>query len=126
LQNLSFKRPNPFPQSSLLATRVALVGLDEGWGEQFVRCVYRAEFGDGCTISEPASIAELVASLGVDPGPALARGQSEVIKARLHRETEEARRLGIFGAPSFVAGGELFWGNDRLEQAIAWTKGSTS
>jgi 2-hydroxychromene-2-carboxylate isomerase len=123
--DLPFRRPDPFPQSSLIAARVALVGLDEGWGEEFVRSVYRAEFGDGRCISEPAVIAELVARLGIDPVSALTRGQSDDTKARLRGQTEEAQRLGIFGAPTFFAGGELFWGNDRLEQAIAWTKGAT-
>ena len=52
----------------------------------------------------------------------LARSQSPAIKNALRASTEEAERLGIFGAPSFVTGGELFWGNDRLEQALSWAK----
>ena len=58
-------------------------------------------------------------------GTRRARAQSDAIKAKLRGETEEAQRLGIFGAPSFVAGGELFWGNDRLEQALAWASRAT-
>jgi 2-hydroxychromene-2-carboxylate isomerase len=122
--DLPFKRPDPFPQWSLLPARVAIVGLAEGWGEDFVRAVYRAEFGEARLISEPTVIGELVASLGVDPKAALARSQDDATKAALRVQTEEAQRLGIFGAPSFITGGELFWGNDRLEQAIAWAKGS--
>ena len=118
---LSFRLPEPFPQSSLLAARVALVGLDEGWGEDFSRAVYRAQFAEGRNIGDPAVIADIVQALGHDASAALARAQSDDIKGRLRANTEEAQRRGIFGAPSFIAGGELFWGNDRLEQALAFS-----
>jgi 2-hydroxychromene-2-carboxylate isomerase len=119
-----FRLPTPFPAMSLLAARVALVGLSEGWGEEFSRAVYRAEFGDGLNVSEAPVIAGIVQSLGHDSAAALARAQSDETKGRLRAETEEAQRLGIFGAPSFIAGGELFWGNDRLEQALDFAKRS--
>ena len=119
---LSFRLPEPFPQSSLLAARVALVGLDEGWGEDFSRAVYRAQFAEGRNIGDPAVIADIVQALGHDSAAALTRAQSDDIKAKLRANTEEAQRLGIFGAPSFIAGGELFWGNDRLEQALDFVK----
>jgi 2-hydroxychromene-2-carboxylate isomerase len=115
-----FRLPAPFPAMSLLAGRVALVGLSQGWGEDFSRAVYRAEFGEGLNISEAPVIAAIVQGLGHDGAAALAHAQSDAIKAKLRAETEEAQRLGIFGAPSFIAGGDLFWGNDRLEQALAW------
>jgi 2-hydroxychromene-2-carboxylate isomerase len=120
---LSFRRPDPFPQSSLLAARVALVGLAQDWGEEYVRRVYRVEFADGEQIADRSVIAQVLARLDVDPEPVLALSQSDEIKRRLRAETEEAQRIGVFGAPSFTAGGELFWGNDRLEAALAWAKG---
>jgi 2-hydroxychromene-2-carboxylate isomerase len=120
---LPFRRPEPFPQVSILAARVALVGLREGWGEDFARAVYRAEFAEGRQIGEVAVIGEIVAVLGIAPGPVLERALSDEIKAVLRAETDEAQCLGIFGAPSFIAAdGELFWGNDRLEGALAWAK----
>jgi 2-hydroxychromene-2-carboxylate isomerase len=119
---LAFHPPDPFPQSSLLAARVALVGLAQGWGEEFVQAVYRAEFAAGRQIGERIVIAELLASLDIDPEPVLMLSQSDDIKNRLRAETEEARQMGVFGAPSFTAGAELFWGNDRLEAALAWAK----
>ena len=115
---LTFRLPGPFPQNTLLAARVALVGLEEGWGEDFSRAVYRAEFAEGRNIGEPGPIAEIIQALGRDGGAALAGAQSDDIKGRLRANTEQAQRLGIFGAPSFIANGELFWGNDRLEQAL--------
>ena len=120
---LPFRRPEPFPQNSLMPARVALVGLSQGWGEAFCVEVFRAQFGSSRRIDEPATLAEILSRLGADVQGALASAQSDDSKARLRTETEEAQRLGIFGAPSFVtAGGELFWGNDRLEQALRWTK----
>ena len=120
---LPFRRPDPFPQNSLLAARVALAGFDQGWGEEFCRAVFHAEFGEGRGIEDAATIGEVLAGMNIDPAPALAAAQSDPIKARLRSETDEAQRLGLFGAPSFTcADGELFWGNDRLEPALRWAK----
>ena len=119
---LPFRRPAPFPQSSVIAARIALVGLGEGWGEDFSHAVYRAEFADGRAIGEEKTMADILAALGRDAAAVLARARSDEVKGKLRAETEEARRLGIFGAPSFIARGELFWGNDRLEAALAWAK----
>jgi 2-hydroxychromene-2-carboxylate isomerase len=117
---LPFRRPEPFPQNGLLAARVALVGFEQGWGDDFCRAVFRAEFAAGRRIDDPAVIAELLEALRIDPRTVLAAAQSDAIKARLRVQTEEAERLGIFGAPTFICADELFWGNDRLEQALRW------
>ena len=122
-RSLPFRRPEPFPQMSMSAARVALVGLADNWGEEFCRAVYRAEFGEGRRIDDPLVLAGLLAGLGVDPAPVLSAAQSPDIKSRLRQQSEEAQRLGLFGAPSFVtADGEIFWGNDRLEAALAWAQ----
>lgn len=119
--DLPFRRPEPFPQPSLLAARIALVGLSEHWGEEFCRAVFQAEFGEGGRIDDRATLARLLAPLGVDAAAVLATAKSEPIKAQLREETQVAQTHGIFGAPSFVtADGELFWGNDRLERALTW------
>jgi 2-hydroxychromene-2-carboxylate isomerase len=118
---IAFRLPDPFPQNTLLAARVALTALAEGWGEDFSRAVYSAQFAEGRQIGSADVIGAIVRDLGRDDA-VLARAQSDAIKQKLRAETEEAQRLGIFGAPSFVAASELFWGNDRLEQAIASTK----
>jgi 2-hydroxychromene-2-carboxylate isomerase len=121
--NLPFRKPDPFPQNSLLAARVALVGLPDIWGEDFCRAVFRAEFGDGQQIDDRNVIENLLRNLGLEPASILAAASSDAIKSKLRAETEEAQKLGLFGAPSFVTeDGELFWGNDRLEQALAWAK----
>ncbi len=117
-----FVKPAPFPQNTVLAARVALVALAQNWGEDFCRAVYRAEFADGGNIGEPAVIAGILKSLGHDADAIIKQAQSDDIKSKLRTQTEEAGQRGIFGAPSFVTpDGELFWGNDRLEAALAWT-----
>ena len=118
---LPFRRPEPFPQNSVLASRVALVGLDADWGEDFCRAVYRAEFAEGKRIDEPDTMRAILSALNVEPGDAMTAAQSTTVKDKLRAETSKAQELGIFGAPTFItAGGELFWGNDRLEQALVW------
>jgi 2-hydroxychromene-2-carboxylate isomerase len=120
---LPFRRPEPFPQNSLLAARVAMIGLEQRWGEEFCVEVYRAQFAEGRRIDEAATLAAILTGLDVDARAALDAAASEANKARMRTETEEAQKLGLFGAPSFVtADGELFWGNDRLEQALRWAK----
>ena len=121
--DLPFRRPEPFPQFALLATRAALVGLDQDWGDDFCRAVFRAEFAEGRRIDEAATITDVLSDLRIEAAPVLAAAQAEPIKARLREQTAQAERLGLFGAPSFTtADGELFWGNDRLEQALRWAK----
>ena len=120
---LPFVQPAQFPQNTVLAARVALVGLTRGWGDDFCRAVYTAEFGSGRNIGEPTAIAEILIALGQDADTVMAEAQSEGVKGQLRAQTEEAMKHGIFGAPSFVtADGELFWGNDRLDAAVAWAK----
>jgi 2-hydroxychromene-2-carboxylate isomerase len=120
---LPFKRPEPFPQNGLTAARIALVGLDRGWGNAFCEGVFRVQFGEGRRIDDAGTLGPILRGLNVDPDSALASAQSDVNKARLRAQTEEAQRLGLFGAPSFITpDSELFWGNDRLEAALAWAQ----
>jgi 2-hydroxychromene-2-carboxylate isomerase len=121
--SLPFRRPEPFPQNSLLAARIALVGFAEPWGEEFSLAVFRAQFSEGRRIDDAATIDGILAALKLDAARVLAQAQSDDNKALLRQQTKEAQRLGIFGAPTFVtADGELFWGNDRLERALTWAQ----
>jgi 2-hydroxychromene-2-carboxylate isomerase len=120
---LAFTKPNPFPQHSLLAARTALAALEQSWGDDFCRAIFHAQFAEGRRIDDPAVIADLVRGLTQEARPVLDRAQADDIKARLRAQTQEAGKRGIFGAPAFTtASGEMFWGNDRLEQALAWAK----
>jgi 2-hydroxychromene-2-carboxylate isomerase len=118
---LPFRRPEPFPQNSLSAARVALIGLAESWGGEFCLAVFRAQFGEGKRIDDVTTLRAILTNLHANADEVLEAAQANDNKAQLRSQTEEAQRLGVFGAPSFVtADGELFWGNDRLEAALAW------
>jgi len=117
---LPLKRPEPFPQNSLLAARVALA-LDDAARPAFSRAVYRVEFGEGRAIDATATIGALVAKIGVAPEPLLALAVAEANKAALKAQTARSIELGLPGAPCLTtADGEVFWGNDRLEQGLDW------
>jgi len=117
---LPLRRPEPFPQNSLLAARVA-VALPGENRAAFSRRVYATEFGEGLSISDRAVIAALTAGIGVKPETLLAQAESDANKALLKAETARAASLGVIGAPCIVsADGEVFWGNDGLEQGLDW------
>jgi 2-hydroxychromene-2-carboxylate isomerase len=105
--DLPFRRPSVFPRNSMLAARVA---------------VFRAEFTEDRDIAAPEVIDAILAGLGQDGAALRARAESPAYKPRLREQTAQAEKLGIFGAPTFIVGAELFWGNDRLEQAITWAR----
>jgi 2-hydroxychromene-2-carboxylate isomerase len=120
--DLPFRRPSSFPRMSVLASRVAIVAGDRPWCGAFVRAVFAANFAEDRDVASAAVIAAILSELGLDPAALIEAAQTPEAKARLREATAEAEALGIFGAPSFVTAGELFWGNDRLEQALAWAR----
>lgn len=121
LEGLPLVHPSQFPRNGLLAARVAICGLEEGWTPAFSRAVYQANFVDDQDISRPEVLAPLIAGVGAGPEEVLANAASDAVKNRLRDHVHQAQARGLFGAPSFVtADGELFWGNDRLEQALDW------
>lgn len=116
---IDWKRPSVFPRSGLLGARVTMAAQDEPWMPDFVRRLYRANFVDDREIAEPNVVGAVLESVGQSPEPWLERAGRPETKAHLREQTERARSLGIFGAPSFTVGQELFWGDDRLEAAVA-------
>lgn len=120
-EGLPLNHPSQFPRNGLLAARLAVAGLEDGWTAEFSRKVYEANFVADLDISSPEVLAPLIAEAGGAPHEALEAAQSEPVKARLKDHVNQAKARGVFGSPSFItADGELFWGNDRLEQALHW------
>ena len=119
-EGMALRLPSTYPRNGLAAARAALIAIDEGWGPAFTRAVYEANFAEDRDIASPAVIGDVIRALGRDAEGVLDRAASPANKARLIARGEEAVARGIFGAPSFLIGEELFWGNDRLDQAIAW------
>jgi 2-hydroxychromene-2-carboxylate isomerase len=120
---IPFRKPSMFPRNSVLAARVACMAMNEGWCPEFSREVFSANFAQDRDISSPEVIIEILKSMEKDGNECLFRVKQPGYKNLLREQTERAMSLGIFGAPSFIAGDELFWGNDRLDNAIEWYRG---
>ncbi len=123
--SLPWRRPTRFPRASTLAARVACHVAGEPWAGDFVRAVFVANFGEDREISERAEVVQILAALG-QPGEAiLARAEAPPERGKLRANTERAIALGLFGAPNcWVNDAELFWGEEALEDAIAWARGA--
>ncbi len=121
---VALRRPSQFPRNSVAAARIALLGVERGWGPAFIRAALAANFADDRDIADAGVIDDLLAGLGL-AGPAVrAEAESPAHRPALRAATERAVALHIFGAPTFAVGDELFWGNDRLERALAWASGA--
>lgn len=117
-----FVQPSKFPQNTIAASRIALA-LDDKARPDFTREVYLAEFTRDKDIADTTMLSDILKKLGHDPAILAVKSVEQPVKDKLRANTEEAQKLGIFGAPNFVTkNGELFWGNDRLEQALAWAE----
>jgi 2-hydroxychromene-2-carboxylate isomerase len=113
--------PVPYPLKEFdLAHRVALVGLAENWGKSYITASYRRWFVDGQEPGLEPNLSASLAEAGQDPKRVLEKAGSEEIGARYAAETKQACGLGIFGSPTFAVGKELFWGDDRLDDALHW------
>jgi 2-hydroxychromene-2-carboxylate isomerase len=117
---LPFRKPSAFPRNSVLAARVACVGLGADWLPVFSLAIFRANFEEDRDIADRQVVAAALHAAGQDPEAVLAAATAPEHKGKLREATDRAWALGIFGAPTFEVAGELFWGNDRLEQAFAW------
>jgi 2-hydroxychromene-2-carboxylate isomerase len=117
--------PAPYPaKQSGLANLVAIVGMREGWGADFVRAAYRHWFQLGQENGSEPNVSSSLRDIGQDPDRVLALANARDTNEFMLAETRIAQELGIFGSPTFVVGRELFWGDDRLEDAISWHRHS--
>lgn len=123
LHGLPFRRPAVFPLPSLWPLRIATLGVDQPWIGGFCRQVMHAGFGEGRAIDSDGLLRAILQGLGLDPDAVLADAVSDANKAALRTRTDEAAARGIFGAPMVFVGSEMFWGDDRLEDAMAWASG---
>jgi 2-hydroxychromene-2-carboxylate isomerase len=119
-------QPSVFPRLGVLPLRVALLGAGEPWIGTFCRQVMLLNFARDQDINKPEAIGPILGELGLPTAEILDNAQAELTKMRLREQTEEARVRGVFGAPTFFAGGEMFWGNDRLEDALLFASGQSS
>jgi 2-hydroxychromene-2-carboxylate isomerase len=117
-EGVPFRKPSVFPRNGLLAARIACLGAEAAWGPEFVRRVFTANFAEDRDIAAPEILTSILDCLGLDGAVLIGRAVSPEAKEALRNQTDRAMEIGIFGAPTFVVRGELYWGNDRLESAL--------
>lgn len=113
-----WRMPSIFPRLGVLPSRIVLLGAEEPWVGAFCRSVMELNFALDQDINHPEQITPILNELGLSSSEILALAQSGSVKTRLREQTDEARARGIFGAPTFFVGAEMFWGNDRLDDAL--------
>jgi 2-hydroxychromene-2-carboxylate isomerase len=123
MYGLPAKLPAPYPaKQSVTANLVAIVGMREGWGADFVRAAYRRWFVQGEETGSEPNLSASLRGIGQDPSRVLALANSTETNNDLLAETAAARELGIFGSPTFSIRREIFWGDDRIDDAIGWVR----
>jgi 2-hydroxychromene-2-carboxylate isomerase len=121
MYGIQVRVPVPYPaKHSIVANQVAIPGLQEGWGVEFISAAYRHWFQLGEETGDEPNLSGSLSDIGQDPARVLKLIRGGAVDEVLARETNEARALGIFGSPTFSVDGELFWGDDRLDDAISW------
>ncbi|TVQ38367.1 MAG: 2-hydroxychromene-2-carboxylate isomerase [Geminicoccaceae bacterium] len=119
---IPFERPRIFPQNGLMAARIATAFPNERWLVDFVCAVFHAAFAHGHDIAEVETLHDILDGMGLPTEGLIEEAEQPGTKKALRDATAEAQSLGIFGAPSFTVGHELFWGQDRLDDALDWAR----
>ena len=115
---IEFNMPSVFPRVALLPLRVATLGADRPWIADFCKNVMRQNWVLDQDINDPKQVLAALSGLVDDPNRVVEEAQSDANKLKLREQTQLARDKGIFGAPTFFAGEEMYWGDDRLEDAV--------
>jgi 2-hydroxychromene-2-carboxylate isomerase len=124
-RGLEPRLPAPYPLKEFdVANRVAIVGESEGWCADYVRAVYRHWFHSANEPGSEPGLSEVLREIKQSPARVIELAMSEATGERYRQATEEAKALGVFGAPTFVVDGEVFWGDDRLDDALRWREHS--
>ena len=119
---LPWRKPNRFPRNATVALRVACAHAGESWIGDFIRAVYVANFGADRDVADRAVVAAIVRDLGLDTDTVMAHAEDPAQRGLLRANTVRATELGIFGSPNCVVAGELFWGEEALEDALDWAR----
>ena len=113
--------PVPYPLKEFdLANQIAILGMNEGWGEDYVTITYKRWFQQGMEPATEPNLSEILNELDLNKDEISKKANSEVIKSQYLKNTDNAYKLGVFGSPTFIYKGEVFWGDDRLEDCIKW------
>lgn len=122
---LPYRKPSVYPPNTLQTARVGLIGATEGWCAEFTSAVFNRHWTQDLTIGTSHNLHDSIREVGLDPDQIISRAEAAENKTALRTQTDEAQRHGIFGSPSFMVGRELFWGDDRLDDAISHSLNSS-
>jgi 2-hydroxychromene-2-carboxylate isomerase len=121
-----FRVPPPYPiDADESVNHVATLAAMEGWCPEFARAAYDFWFMQGEDPGTPDNLRTIIVGLGREADAIMARAAEPSVRERYDAHTDAARALGIFGSPTFACGREIFWGDDRLEDALAWARAHT-
>jgi 2-hydroxychromene-2-carboxylate isomerase len=110
--------PDPFPGNTLFAMRAATFAKEIAKGVAFSLAAFRQAFAAGRDLSDPDNVLLAAAAAEMHPKAVLAAAERDTVKRRLREATERAGDLGVRGVPSLVVNGRVFWGDDRLAEAV--------
>ena len=117
------KTPVPYPLTEFdLANKLAILGLKQGWGIDYVKFTYKRWFQDGKEPATEPNISEIFQELKVDKKKVMEDVMKDEIENQYQQNTNNARDNKVFGSPTFFVGKEIFWGDDRMEDSISWSK----
>jgi|TARA_Y100001970_G_C14017210_1_gene741555 2-hydroxychromene-2-carboxylate isomerase len=120
---IEVKVPAPYPLKEFdLANKIAVLGMTEGWGVKYVQKTYKRWFQKGLEPAIEPNISEILIQLDLDPQKIFEKANSEDINQKYLNQTKLAKDKKIFGSPTFIYNKEIFWGDDRLEDCIKWSK----
>lgn len=119
---IAWRKPTSFPRTALLPMRVAILGAEQDWIGAYCRKIMTLNFAEDRDIDDRQVVSEVLEQLNLPVSQVLDEAQSEINKLKLREQTDAAKNLGIFGAPTFFVGTQMFWGNDRLDDALAECK----
>ena len=117
------KTPVPYPLAEFdLANKLAILGLKEGWGIDYIRLTYKRWFQEGKEPATDPNLKEILDKLNLDYENIINKSNEDNINENYERNTSEAFKKGVFGSPTFIYKTELFWGDDRLEDCLKWIR----
>lgn len=120
----------PFPHDRVaypsdpetLNFKAALIAYEEGWAKDYVVTAFEWWFLKGKPPGMDGNLESMLSEMGRDSEKTLSQIQVPEMDAKMAASADDARALGLFGSPHFVVGKEVFWGDDRLEDALSWAK----
>ena len=115
-------KTHPVTMNKDLANKIAILGMNEGWGIDYVKITYRRWFEEGKEPATEPNLSEIMQEMKLNKDKVLKKVEASDIEATNEKNTNTAFKSGVFGSPTFIYDGEVFWGDDRLEDCIKWIK----